>query len=255
MLINIDLNELAKEITTKIRDEMSRIKVVDFGEVKNITQLSNNGWTAQVMLPGAESLTNPLNCLSNYIPQVGDWVMIIYPPKSEPVLVDATPMRANSIETPADKYTSADHNHDDRYYTKILSDEKYSSITHDHDGRYYTKILSDDRYAGIYHTHNGSWIWSTTPLLGSWQNNSTGHNTAGYYKDIQGVYHLKGRVRGGDLGTAIFKLPSGPDYIETRVAVSNDAPSVVEIHPDGSVIPVSGYPLLWISLDGITIKV
>lgn len=145
---NMDMNELAAAITQKIRDEIELIKIVDFGEVMATVQLENGGWTAEVLLGGAENTTNPLNCLQNYIPKVGDWVMIVYPPRSEPVLVDCTPMRENMIVTPDDKYASADdHNHDDRYYTKAQSDGKYAAITHDHDGRYYTKTQSDERYS------------------------------------------------------------------------------------------------------------
>jgi hypothetical protein len=291
MYINIDLNELAAEITRKIRDEMGKVRVVDFGEVKNVSKLDNGGWTAQVLLPGAETLTNPLNCLQNYVPNIGDWVMIIYPPKSEPVLVDCTPMRENEIRTPEDKFAVEgdvpDHDHDSRYYTKTLSDEKYAAATHDHDGRYYTKTISDQRYAPINHTHEGmigadhnhddryytedesdlryaaaehshdytgAWIWTDALPLNGWATTSTGHTPPGYAEDIQGVLHLRGRVTGGILGESIMQLPSGPEFIETRIGSSNNAAAVIEIHPDGSVIPVSGDPASWISLDGISIK-
>jgi hypothetical protein len=103
--INIDINELAAEITRKIRDEISNLKIAEFGEVTGTTQLSNGGWSADVKTPAAATAVNHI-CLVNYIPKVGDWVLILHPPNSEPVLVDATPAKENTIVTPDDKYVA-----------------------------------------------------------------------------------------------------------------------------------------------------
>lgn len=266
MLINIDINDLAAEITRKIRDEMARLRVVDFGEVKATTNLSNGGWTAQVLLPGAETLTNPLNCLSNYIPKVGDWVMIVYPPRSEPVLVDCTPMRENQIETPDDKYLldvseeiqQALEQVLTNYYTKNESDEKYAAIDHNHDGRYYTKTQSDQRYAAINHNHDNVYAkiaqesWTAPTLAGSWSAIGTGYNPPGYKKNTIMEAKLRGRIGGGTVGSTIWTLPTGyrPAATETHAAAAAGGTAEIEIRTDGKIVLISGDPT-WISLDGI----
>lgn len=284
MYVNIDLNELAAEITRKIRDEVSRIRVVDFGEVKNITKLDNGGWTAEVLLPGAENLTNPLNCLQNYVPNIGDWVMIIYPPQSEPVLVDCTPMRENMIMTPEDKFAMEgdvpDHDHDVRYYTKTLSDEKYAAAAHNHDGRYYTKDTSDKRYMPIdahlnmpEHNHDGRYytkeqsderyttggdLTDLIPQLDNgWQQDPAA--PVKYFKDHAGVVHIRGRLMQGSSGSSAFSLAAGyaPDQERTEMVWANngasDIPGMIKIMPDGRVLPAHGSGG-WISLDGISYK-
>lgn len=269
MLINMDLNELAAEITQKIRDEMGKVRVVDFGEVQTITKLDNGGWTAQVLLPGAINLTNPLNCLQNYIPKIGDWVMILYPPKAEPVLVDCTPMRENQIVTPDDRYASdGNHHHDDLYYRQSESDTKYATSEHDHDGRYYTKTQSDDRYSlkneFPEHFHDDRYAkiqqpdWTAPELWNGWisQAGST-HNDPGFRLNTIGEVHLRGRISGGQLETAAFQLPEGhrPQKIETRLGVSDFLPCAIDIHPNGIVFVITGSPESWISLDGISFSV
>lgn len=89
--MNIDPDELAREVTAKIRDEIGKLRLVDFAEVKTATQLANGGWTAQVLLPGATQLTTQINCLAHYTPAVGDWIMMIYPPGSSAVVVGKCP--------------------------------------------------------------------------------------------------------------------------------------------------------------------
>ena len=43
----------------------------------------------------------------------------------------------------------------------------------------------------------------------SWHNNAHPFQTAAFYKDHEGVVHLRGAVSGGSAGTVIFQLPPG----------------------------------------------
>lgn len=89
--MKIDTEELAREVTEKIREEMAKIKIVDFAEVATATDIIT-GWTAKVILPGSNVQTTELNCLSHYTPTVGDWVMIVYPQGSSGVIIGKCPV-------------------------------------------------------------------------------------------------------------------------------------------------------------------
>ena len=102
-----------------------------------------------------------------------------------------------------------------------------------------------------------------TPL---WQNNASFDHTAAFYRDPYGVVHLKGVVKGGDIGCAIFVLPPGyqpgegyAGYSETHAVISNGAIGnlwIIGSAPDsaqGSVIARSGSNV-WFSLDGVTFR-
>lgn len=54
-----------------------------------------------------------------------------------------------------------------------------------------------------------AWIMPT--LLNGWKNYSASYQPAGYYKDSQGVVHLRGLISSGtsNTGTFIFNLPKG----------------------------------------------
>jgi hypothetical protein len=90
-VVNIDINELAAEVTRKIRDEINKIKIVDFGEVKTTTSVTK-GWKATVLMAGASTPTVPLQCMGSYTPTVGDWVILVYPKNSTPIIVGKCPV-------------------------------------------------------------------------------------------------------------------------------------------------------------------
>lgn len=263
------MDNLADVITTKIRDELSGLRIVSFGEVKATKKLSNGGWTAEVLVPGAETTTNPLNCLRSYIPQIGDWVVVLYPPGSQPVLMDATPMVENTISTPDDLYldetnlsdyytkTEIDNNYYDitETYSKTESDEKYAASTHDHDGRYYTKTQSDAAYAAVDHDHTPG-AWQSVTMQNNWIE-ETVDDTPGYYVDAVGMVHLKGVIKHGTMEAAAFTLPAGvrPARKLTRGTISSDENIIsrLYIQSTGEVIPFKGGSE-WFSLDGISFR-
>lgn len=91
MIVQIDINELAAEITRKIKDEINKIKVVDFGEVFSVEEISPGMWRASVLLAGAQMESIPFDCLGSYVPQPADWVLLVYPKNSAPVIVGKCP--------------------------------------------------------------------------------------------------------------------------------------------------------------------
>jgi hypothetical protein len=94
------------------------------------------------------------------------------------------------------------------------------------------------------------------PFMNGWVNYDSGDNTAGYFKDVCGVVHLKGVVKSGALGSAIFTLPAGyrPPLVAAFIVLSyNGSANIVgevDIRTDGSVI-FSGGSNLWLGFDNI----
>ena len=101
-----------------------------------------------------------------------------------------------------------------------------------------------------------------------WQNFGFGYNSAGFYRDPEGVVHLKGIVQG--LGTfatpvcqefSIFTLPTGYRPAATTVAMTlrgdpNDW-GRIDILTDGRVsvcLPETSYTGMWFLLDGISFR-
>jgi hypothetical protein len=98
--------------------------------------------------------------------------------------------------------------------------------------------------------------WQAPPLLNGWLNYGAGYNPAGYFKDKNGIVHLRGLVRSGTVGSTVFTLPAGyrPQNREIHAVVTNpNAIGRIDVESTGAVIPVSGGNG-WISLDGITFR-
>jgi hypothetical protein len=98
--------------------------------------------------------------------------------------------------------------------------------------------------------------WQTPSLLNAWVNYASGYNPAGYFLDKSGIVHLRGLVRSGTVGAAIFTLPAGyrPPFRELHMVMSNGAVARCDVLVDGSVTAVTGSNA-WFSLDGITFRV
>lgn len=100
--------------------------------------------------------------------------------------------------------------------------------------------------------------WTPAALQNGWANYQSGYNDAAFYKDRQGVVHLRGLVRSGAVGdTTVFTLPPGyrPPNRELRcVQTNNNSVGRVDISADGRVIPLSANAG-WLSLDGISFRV
>ncbi|MEZ4429523.1 MAG: hypothetical protein R3A51_17760 [Nannocystaceae bacterium] len=101
--------------------------------------------------------------------------------------------------------------------------------------------------------------WTAAALTQGWANYDQWYNQAGYYRDRQGVVHLRGLVRSGAVGweATIFWLPEGyrPALRELHTTATNPNQFArVDITPDGRVIPCHADPG-WVSLDGISFRV
>ncbi len=112
--------------------------------------------------------------------------------------------------------------------------------------------------AGGYAVDQQAWIAPT--LTNSWANfDAANYSPAGYFKDTLGIVHLRGAVKSGTIGQAIFTLPVGyrPPKIEWHPAISSSPStltlSLVTVSSDGQVIASAGANT-WFSLDGITFR-
>jgi hypothetical protein len=110
--------------------------------------------------------------------------------------------------------------------------------------------------------------WQPVTFAGQWVNaDADKFNPAGYFKDTQGIVHLRGVVQNTSgaslIGNPIFSLP--PDYspekqeIHTTITGTSNEIGRIDILPsgdganNGSVILMKGSPE-FISLDGITFR-
>jgi hypothetical protein len=97
--------------------------------------------------------------------------------------------------------------------------------------------------------------WIAPTLLNSWINYGSPYIEAGYFKDVWGMVHLRGMVKNGTMGQAIFTLPLGyrpPGGSHFPVA-SNDAWGEAYIDISGNVIPAAGSNA-WFCLNGIIFR-
>lgn len=95
--------------------------------------------------------------------------------------------------------------------------------------------------------------WVTPTLAGTWVSYGAA-NTPGYFKDSEGVVHLRGLVKTGTINTTLFTLPAGyrPSRTIVRATVSNGSTlGRLDIRADGVVLPVTGSNV-WYSLDNVT---
>lgn len=98
--------------------------------------------------------------------------------------------------------------------------------------------------------------WIAPTLLNGWVNYGGGYNPAGYFRDKEGIVHLRGLVRSGTMGQAIFVLPEGyrPPFRELHAVQANpNAIGRCDITSDGQVLHVTG-DAGWFSLDDITFR-
>ncbi|HKX79579.1 MAG TPA: hypothetical protein VJM34_13760 [Novosphingobium sp.] len=108
--------------------------------------------------------------------------------------------------------------------------------------------------AAVAELRKGSW---QAPMLNApWVNYGDVFATAGYRRD-GGRVQLRGLVKAGAGGTAIFVLPAGfrPPAQQIFTAVSDSsAPARIDVKANGEILvsqPSAGV-LGWLSLDGVT---
>ncbi|MEI8206602.1 MAG: hypothetical protein WCG03_06970 [Kiritimatiellales bacterium] len=102
-------------------------------------------------------------------------------------------------------------------------------------------------------------------FLHAWVNYDATYNTAGYFRDKNGIVYLKGLVKSGAVSTgvtagvpdgAIFQLPVGyrPEKQQIRVVMTNaNVEGRCDIDTNGYVIAMEGSSS-WFSLDGVTFR-
>jgi len=97
--------------------------------------------------------------------------------------------------------------------------------------------------------------WIAPTFLNGWINYENGYNPAGYFKDINGVVHIRGLVRDGSVDVPIFSLPSGyrPQNSEGFVVWSSSSHIQITVMPNGDIVPSLG-TAIWLVLDGITFR-
>lgn len=120
------------------------------------------------------------------------------------------------------------------------------------------KLIKDlvTRLEILERSRGGSEDWIDLPLVNSWVVFDTTYNTPQYYKDRDGIVHLKGLIKSGSTG-AIATLPAGYRPSRQCLFVSITNPNVIgriDITTAG-VITASVYSNVWISLDGISFRV
>ena len=105
--------------------------------------------------------------------------------------------------------------------------------------------------------------WQDAVLVNNWVVYDSSFNPAQYFKDSQGIVHLRGLIKGGTVSVdynnagLAFTLPEGyrPPYRQLHgVCTHPNAIGRVDILSDGRVIVQAGNNL-WVSLDGISFRV
>jgi hypothetical protein len=122
-------------------------------------------------------------------------------------------------------------------------------------------VFQTDGTTGFYYYDGSTWTsvastkqddWQAPSLSGSWANYGDGYSTTGYFRDKNGIVHLRGVLQSGS--GDIFTLPAGyrPALGEIHLVQANTGVARVDIETNGTVTLVDGSP--WISLDGITFR-
>lgn len=99
--------------------------------------------------------------------------------------------------------------------------------------------------------------WITPTMLNSWVDYDSTYNTCQYYKDKEGIVHLKGLVKSGTIGQAIFTLPAGYRPSKQYLIATQTSPNAIgrlDINTSGNVIPTTGSNS-WFSLDNVSFRV
>lgn len=122
-------------------------------------------------------------------------------------------------------------------------------------------VYQTDGTFGFYYYDGSSWAgvaptkqddWTAPALSGSWTDYGGEYSTTGYFRDKNGIVHLRGVIQSGS--GAIFTLPTGfrPALREIHLVQAISGVAQIHILSDGLVTLVDGTP--WISLDGITFR-
>jgi hypothetical protein len=102
--------------------------------------------------------------------------------------------------------------------------------------------------------------WHDVAYTNNWQRFDPTYNPVQYWKDSQGIVHLRGLMKGGTPGAnnagRAFTLPEGyrPTYRQLHaVCTNNNTLGRVDVLANGNVVVVSGHTS-WVSLDSIAFR-
>jgi len=100
-------------------------------------------------------------------------------------------------------------------------------------------------------------VWNSIPFVNSWETYDSVYNPGGYYRDNNGIVHLRGLIKNGT-DYIIATLPAGyrPGYrILTTGHTRTHTTCRVDVLATGEIsLQYSIYDSLWVSLDGIHFK-
>lgn len=84
--------------------------------------------------------------------------------------------------------------------------------------------------------------WQAPTFVNSWVNYGSPYENAGYFKDSLGMVHMRGLVKNGTVGAAIFTLPAGyrPEQERIYATMGGGAFGEVRIQTTGIVLHMSG---------------
>ncbi len=100
-----------------------------------------------------------------------------------------------------------------RFYNNTSMDTITFSVN---DGSNNTKVYYDIEVSGDVNVTGTitQEAWQTPTLTNGWVNYGSFYTPSGYFKDKNGIVHLRGQVKSGTMSQAIFTLPTGyrPEY-------------------------------------------
>ena len=116
---------------------------------------------------------------------------------------------------------------------------------------------SQQPYLKFIPTNGNYYTWTGLPFVNSWTNYGGSYNPGGYYRDGDGIVHLRGLITAGT-SYIICTLPAGyrPGYrVLTTGHTATYAACRVDITTGGEIsLQYSTYNNGWVSLDGIHFK-
>lgn len=100
--------------------------------------------------------------------------------------------------------------------------------------------------------------WNAPSLLNSWTYYGAPFNTPGYWKDPNGIVHLRGVLKPGTYGASMFQLPAGyrpaaQELIGVDTFAAADTMGRIEIQTDGNVIARNG-GATFLTIDSVTFR-
>jgi hypothetical protein len=99
--------------------------------------------------------------------------------------------------------------------------------------------------------------WTTVTFQNSWVNYGGGWGSVAFFKDTNGIVHLRGLAMSGTCGNAAFTLPTGyrPGASLLLTVNTNQTFGRVDVQTNGGVVPGANGGACnntWVSFDGIT---